>query len=147
MNTKAFLSIMLLIAALTGVSEATDDRRGREHPARRMWAELSLTAEQEAQFRDINMRYAPARREHARQIEELRGKINQELLKERPSRSLLAQLAGQMGEVQKKMNQASVIHFLDVKVVLTPEQFKKFTDMSSMGGGTGGVRRRGADEE
>jgi len=137
---------MLIAVALAGVLPASaDDRRGRgDHPARRMWEELNLSADQEAKFREINARHAPVRRDHSRRIEELRERINQELLKDRPSRSLLAQLAGQMGETQKKMNIASVEHFLDVKAVLTPEQFKKFTERASVGSGTGG-RRRGAE--
>jgi Spy/CpxP family protein refolding chaperone len=146
MRTKAFLYVILTAVALAGVLPASaDDRRGRgDHPARRMWEELNLSADQEARFREINARHAPGRREHARQIEELRKRINQELLKDRPSRGLLAQLAGQMGETQKKMNIASVNHFLDVKAVLTPEQFQKFTEMASVGSGVGG-RRRGAE--
>jgi Spy/CpxP family protein refolding chaperone len=145
MKLKTFLIAMFLVVAPTAVSlAAADDGRDREQRARRMWTELNLTAEQEVRFREINARHAPARRDHSRRIEELRERINQELLKDRPSRGLLAQLAGQMGETQKKMNIASVNHFLDVKAVLTPEQFKQFTEMASVGGGSGGRRRGGA---
>jgi Spy/CpxP family protein refolding chaperone len=107
-----------------------------------MWEELNLTAEQETRFREINARYAPMRQDQTRRIEELRVRINQELLKDRPSRSLLAQLAGQMGETQKRMNIESVNHFLSVKEVLTPEQFKIFTDGVSIGGSGGPPRGR-----
>jgi Spy/CpxP family protein refolding chaperone len=136
----------LLAASLApGASAANDAAPPAEHPARRMWAELGLTAEQEAKFREINSRYAPVRREHARRMDELKAKINQEVMKERPSRSLLAQYAGQMGEAQKKMNIASVDHLLSVKAVLTPEQFKLFADRASISGsGEIGGRSRGA---
>jgi len=146
MKIRAFLYAALLTVALAGLSAAqVDDRRSRgDHPARQMWAELNLTPEQEAKFRELNARHGPIRRGHSRQIEELRERINQELLKDKPARSLLAQLAGQMGETQKKMNIASVNHFLDLKAVLTAEQFAKFTERAQVGGSSG-RGRRGAD--
>jgi Spy/CpxP family protein refolding chaperone len=130
---------MFLTAAFFPANGSESERRN--HPARGMWEELNLTAEQEAQFREVNARHAPMRREHAQRIEDLRGRINQELLKDRPSRSLLAQYAGQMGEIQKRMNIESVNHFLNVKAILTPEQFKIFTDRVSVGSPSGGRRR------
>ncbi|MCL2220223.1 MAG: periplasmic heavy metal sensor [Chitinispirillia bacterium] len=168
MRLSVFLYAALLAAALGGIMPvAADDKRtrnnpgrqlvdeiaaqesgrggGREHPGRRMVEELNLTADQEARFREISARHGPIRRDYSRRIEELREKINQELLRDRPSRSLLAQLAGQMGETQKKMNIASVEHFLDVKAVLTAEQFQKFTEMASVGGSGGRGARRGGD--
>jgi hypothetical protein len=42
-----------------------------------------------------------------------------------------------MGELQKKMNIASIDHLLNVKAVLTPEQFRKFTNRVPMGGSPG----------
>jgi len=105
-----------------------------------MWEELNLTAEQEAKFREINSRYAPTRREHAQRIEELREKINQEIVRDKSSRSLLIQYAGAIGEIQKKMSLASVDHLQSVKAVLTPEQFKMFVSMRASVGNSG---RRG----
>jgi Spy/CpxP family protein refolding chaperone len=114
-----------------------------------MWEELNLTAEQEAKFKEINSRHAPARRESAQRIEELREKINQEILRDKPSKSMLIQYAGTIGEIQKKMSLASVNHLLDVKAVLTPEQFKAFVSMSAAagsGGRRGGSGRRSDGE-
>ena len=150
MRIRMFLCLVLLAVALAPVSGSADDRRGqREHPGRRLWEELNLTPEQETRFREINSRHAPVRRDNARMIENLREKINQELLRDKPSRSTLIQYAGQMGELQKKMNLASIDHLLNVKAVLTPEQFKKFTDrvpMGSSGSSSSGNRsRRGSD--
>jgi Spy/CpxP family protein refolding chaperone len=137
-----FLWFALLSAALASATASADDRRG-DHPARKMWEELNLTAGQEAKFKEINAQYAPARRENSQRIEELREKINQEILRDKPSKSVLIQYAGTIGELQKKMSLASVGHLLDVKAVLTPEQFKTFVSMSSAasGGRRGGARR------
>jgi len=147
MKIRVFLYITLLAVALAGASPAAaDDRRGRDHPGRRMVEELNLSADQEARFREINARHAPVRRDYTRRIEDLRERMNSELQRERPSRSLLAQIAGQIGETQKKMNIASIDHFLDVKAVLTPDQFQKFTEMATVGSGPGG-RRRGGDDD
>jgi len=126
---RILLCIALLSAVLASATASADDKRG-DHPARKMWSELNLTAEQEAQFREINSRYAPERRVQAQRVEELREKINQEILRDKPSRSMLIQYAGQIGEIQKKMSLASVDHLLSVKAVLTTEQFKMFVSMS-----------------
>jgi len=139
-----FLYIALLSVAFASPTVSADERRG-DHPARKMLEELNLTAEQEAQFKEINARYAPARRESAQRIEELREKMNQEILRDKPSKSALIQYAGTIGEIQKKMSLASVGHLLDVKAVLTPEQFRTFVSMSSA---TAGAKRgrRGESE-
>jgi Spy/CpxP family protein refolding chaperone len=148
MKIREFLLIALLAVTLLPTSGSADERRSaREHPARKMWEELNLTAEQEAKFKEINAKYAPGRRDHARIMEDIRTKINLELAKERPSRSLLAQYAGQMGEHQKKMNIASVSHLLEVKAVLTPEQFKRFSDKVPIGGTSGGRRSEEPDDD
>ena len=132
MKIRILLCAFLLSIAFVAFADVPGD-----HPARRTWAELNLTAEQEAKFRDINARYAPTRRDHMRLMEDLRAKINQELLKDRPSRSLLAQYAGQMGQHQRNMNIASVNHLLDVKEILTPEQFRIFVARAAIVGGGG----------
>ena len=142
MRSRMFLWIALLSAVLVSATASADDKRG-DHPARKMLEELNLSAEQEAKFKEINSQYAPARRENAQRIEELREKINQEILRDKPSKSMLIQYAGTIGELQKKMSLSSVNHLLDVKAVLTPEQFKTFVSMSpaASGGRRGGGRR------
>jgi Spy/CpxP family protein refolding chaperone len=137
-----FLWIALLSAVLVSATASADDKRG-DHPARKMFEELNLSAEQEAKFKEINSQYAPVRRENAHRIEELREKINQEILRDKPSKSMLIQYAGTIGELQKKMSLSSVNHLLDVKAVLTPEQFKTFVSMNpaATGGRRGGGRR------
>jgi Spy/CpxP family protein refolding chaperone len=137
-----FLCAALLSVALAAAAASADDNRG-DHPVKRMWAELGLTAEQEAKFKEINTQYAPERRERSKRIEELREKINQEILREKPSRSMLINYAGQIGEIQKKMSLASVDHLMSVKAVLTQEQFKMFVSMSAATGGKRGGDRRG----
>jgi len=147
MRSRICFCIALLSALLVSATASADDKR-EDHPARRMRAELNLTADQEAKFKEINARYAPARRESAQRIEELREKINQEILRDKPSKSMLIQYAGTIGELQKKMSLASVGQLLDVKAVLTPEQFKTFVSMSpTTTGGRRGSPRRGGDGE
>jgi len=146
MVSKIFLCTALAFALLVSAPVSADDKRD-DHPARKMWAELNLTAEQEAKFKEINAQYAPARRENAQRIEELREKINQEILRDKPSKSMLIQYAGTIGELQKKMSLASVGHLLDIKAVLTPEQFKMFVSMSSAAGGKRGGGGRRSERE
>ncbi|MDR2592184.1 MAG: Spy/CpxP family protein refolding chaperone [Chitinispirillales bacterium] len=146
MRSRMFLWVALLSAVLVSATASADDKRG-DHPARKMLEELNLSAEQEARFKEINSQYAPVRRENAQRIEELREKINQEILRDKPSKSMLIQYAGTIGELQKKMSLSSVNHLLEVKSVLTPEQFKTFVSMSpSATGGRRGGGRRGDGE-
>ena len=144
MKSKALLFLAFLAVTLLPTIGMASDGEQASTSARRLWEELNLTPDQEAKFRDINAKHAPARRDHARRLEEVRARMNQELLKDRPSRSLLAQYAGQMGEFQKQMNIASVNHMLDVKAVLTAEQFNTFLSRASIGG-SGGTRRQSGE--
>lgn len=153
MKKTLIVSAMMFALALPNVATASEyasaqsrmeSEQGGERGDR--WDILNLTPEQEARFQAINARYAPARRDINRQIAGVRTRMNQELMKDRPNRGLLAQWAGEMGEYQKRQNISAVNHMLEVKSVLTPEQFQIFLDNSTIGGGRGERRRSREDQ-
>jgi Spy/CpxP family protein refolding chaperone len=126
---------MLAFAMLLPASVLAEGKqKGKIHPMKEMWAQLGLTPEQETKLKELHKQTAPARREQFKKIEELRGKIKTELLKDKPSKKVLDDYATQMGNLHKQMNLSSIDHLLKVKAILTPEQFKKFTEKGPMGG-------------
>ena len=141
MRTKMILCTMLAFAILLPASaSAQEKQRVKNHPMKEMWAELGLTSEQETKLKELHRQTAPNRREQMKKIEELRGKIKTELLKDKPSQKVLDDYAAQMGDLHKLMNLSSIDHLLKVKEILTPEQFKKFTEKGPMGGPHGSMR-------
>jgi len=126
---------MLAFAMLLPASAlAQEKQRGKGEHMKERWAQLGLTPEQETKLKELHQKSAPARREQFKKIEEVRAKINAELLKEKPSKKVLDGYAAQMGNLHKQMNESAIDHLLKVKAILTPEQFKKFTEKGPMGG-------------
>jgi len=122
-------------------SASQEKQREKNHHMKEVAAQLGLTPEQETKLKELQKQAAPARREQMKKIEELRGKINAELLKEKPSKKVLDDYSTQMGNLHKQMNLLSIDLLLKAKTILTPEQFKKFTEKAPMG--NPGARMRG----
>jgi Spy/CpxP family protein refolding chaperone len=135
MKTKMFLCVVLLAVTLLPYSGFADDKKGpREHPGKKMFAELGLTPEQEAKLKEIRAAAAPAKKLHQQQLEVVRQKIKVELQKEKPSKSALNKYAAEAGSLHKQMNLASIDRLLKIKAVLTPEQFNKLSERGFMHG-------------
>ena len=138
MKTKMFLCVVLLAVALFPCSGFADGKKGtREHPGKKMFAELGVTSEQEAQLKEIHAAAAPAKKLRQQQLEVVRQKIKVELQKEKPSRSALNKYAAEAGNLHKQMNLASIDRLLKIKAVLTPEQFNKLSERGFMHGPAG----------
>jgi Spy/CpxP family protein refolding chaperone len=138
MRVKLFLCAALLTAALLPCAGFADGKKGpREHSGKKMFAELGITAEQEAKLKEIHAAAAPAKKLLQSQIEVVHQKIKVELQKEKPSKSALNKYAAEMGNLHKQMNQAAIDRRLKVKAVLTPEQFGKLSERGFIGGPAG----------
>jgi Spy/CpxP family protein refolding chaperone len=138
MKTKMFLCVVLLTVALFPCSGFADGKKGtREHPGKKMFAELGVTSEQEAKLKEIHAAAAPAKKLRQQQLEVVRQKIKVELQKEKPSRSALNKYAAEAGNLHKQMNLASIDRLLKIKAVLTPEQFNKLSERGFMHGPAG----------
>jgi len=119
---------------------AEEKQKGKGEYMKEKWAQLGLTAEQETKLKELHQKTAPARREQMKKMKDVREKINAELLKEKPSKKVLEDYAAQMGNLHKQMNTSAIDHLLKVKAILTPEQFKKFTEKGPMGGPSARMR-------
>lgn len=134
MKIRIFLCAMLAFTMLLPASVLSQERqRGGSGGMREKMTQLELTPEQETKLRELHRQNAPARREQNRKINEVREKINAELIKDKPSIRVLDDYAAQMGNLHRQMNVFSIDHMLKVKAILTPEQFKMFTEMAPMG--------------
>jgi len=135
MKTKLFLCTVLLAVTLLPCAGFADGKKdGREHPGKKMFAELGITSEQEARLKEIHSASAPAKKLSQQQIEVVRQKIKIELQKEKPSKSALNKYAAEIGNLHKQKNLATIDHLLKVKAVLTPEQFNKLSERGFIGG-------------
>ena len=142
MKTKLFLCAVVLAATLLPCAGFADGKKGpREHPGKKMFAELGITAEQEAKLKEIHAASVPAKKLHKQELEVVRQKIKVELQKEKPSKSALNKYAAEAGSLHKQMNLAAIDHLLKVKAVLTPEQFNKLSERGFIGGPGGGPDR------
>jgi len=139
MKTKMFLCAVLLAVTLLPCAGFADGKNGppREHPGKKMFAELGITPEQEAKLKEIHSAWVPTKKLYLKQIEVVRQKIKVELQKEKPSKSAMNKCAAEIGNLHKQMNLASVDRLMKVKAVLTPEQFNKLSERGFIGGSGG----------
>ena len=77
------------------------------------------------------------REEHWKKMKELREAMNEnrqalreELLKDDYSKAAVKKTVSEMKDVQGEMIEQRVDHFLQMKEVLTPEQYRKFTELA-----------------
>lgn len=146
MRTGMLLCTMLVFAMLLPTSAfAQEKQKGKHHSMKGKWAQLELTPEQVSKLKELREGSAPARKEHREKVREVRGKIKEELLKDRPSQRVLDDYAAQMGDLHEKLNTASINHLLQVKEILTPEQFKIFTEKGPKGGPGAHIRKHRGD--
>ena len=61
-------------------------------------------------------------------IKRLRKEIYLEVSKAKPNNSLIEKKAGEIGEIHKALTVKMANHILDIKKILTPEQFSKFLE-------------------
>ena len=94
----------------------------------RLWAQLNLTDEQKTKLKELHEEMLQIRKDHYQKVNDFRIKMKDELLKEKPSRQVLSNYAQQLGALHQDLTQKRTEHLLDIKGVLTPEQFTKVVD-------------------
>jgi Spy/CpxP family protein refolding chaperone len=138
MKTKLFLCVVgLAVTLLPNAGLADDKKDRREHPEKKIFAELGITPEQEAKLKEIRSASAPTKKLYLKQIDVVRQKVKVELQKEKPSKAALNKYAAEIGNLHKQMNLASIDRLLKVKAVLTPEQFNRLSERGFMHGSGG----------
>jgi periplasmic protein CpxP/Spy len=134
------LSLTLLAGTLfispLAVSAQPSDSAKAKH-MERMFADLNLTQDQKAKLKALHEQLKGSHKQIFDQMKSLRVKTKAELIKPQPSRQILDGYASQFGDLQKQLAQKRTGHMLQVKAILTPEQFAKLLSREEKGRGAG----------
>ena len=90
---------------------------------------IGLSAEQVTQLEALRVVVKKARDDAEAKSEELRGKIDQELLKKAPNRKAISAMAKQQGALRTKVTEARVDGLAKARKVVNEEQFGKLVQM------------------
>lgn len=100
----------------------------------RMAQELGLSKEQQAQLKELRQKHKTERPNTREEVKALRRQIAEELKKNSPSKSKIKTLADRIGEIHAANAVRMADHMLEIKKILTPEQFSKMLDMKEQKG-------------
>ncbi|MDG5814069.1 periplasmic heavy metal sensor [Chitinispirillales bacterium ANBcel5] len=145
MNSKSTFNSFLLVALLVTMGAGGIQARNRPTKARSPLANLELTSEQKESIREIHKSRKSDRETNVNQMISLRENIKTELLKENPSRETLTRYSAELGELHKVINQRRIGYLLELKEILTEEQFAQIAESKqrpSQFRGHKGQRRR-----
>ena len=126
-----FLAGTLMLSPLAAFAQPDDTMMQR--PFQKMIKELNLTQDQKTKLKALRMQMKESRQQIFNQMKGVRNKIKEELLKDKPSKTVLDGYASQLGELSKQIAQKLADHLLQVKAILTPEQFTKLVNHDWMG--------------
>ncbi len=104
------------------------------------WMGLGLDDEQQMKMEKLSLEHRLATIDIRAEQAKLRLEMKQEMLKDEPSRKTLEKFAKSIAANREKMQMSRIDHMLDVKKVLTPEQWKMFVRNHYDGAGRMGDR-------
>lgn len=91
--------------------------------------ELNLTPEQRQQMKEHHQASREEMRSLREKMKENRKALAEELKKENPDRRNINRIASQMKEVQGEIIDQRIDNFLEMKKILTPEQYQKLSEI------------------
>ncbi len=132
--------LTILLGASSGFAE---DKAPSEKKKGEFFKELNLTAEQEAKLAEYRKQNKAEAEQSFTAMKEAREKLREELDKPTSDMAVVQNLANTIKEGQAKMVDHRIKTIVQLKEVLTPEQFQKFQEkakekMKSMKGKRGG---------
>jgi Spy/CpxP family protein refolding chaperone len=119
----ALLASSLALSPCAASAQPADSAKGRH--LERMFADLNLTADQKTKLKALHQELKGSHKQVFDEMKALREKTKAELQKPQPSKQLLDGYAVQTGDVHKQLAQKRTAHMLQIKAILTPEQFTK----------------------
>jgi len=123
---KKLLSGLVLSAAVIVFSAAAQPPdKDCPHAKMRPADELNLTDEQATQLKLLRLDMQKEQIMHGSEVKKIREKIKAEMLKEKPSKTVLTGYAEELGKLHAKLSTKRVENLLKVKDVLNKEQFEK----------------------
>jgi Spy/CpxP family protein refolding chaperone len=127
------LAFSPLTAAAQPGPEHCQKEKSMDHPMKGMFADLNLTADQKAKLKVLHEAQKDTHKKVFEQMKALREQVKAELLRPQPSKQVLDGYAAQMGNLHRELAQKRADHLLQVKTILTPEQFSKLLSRDPKG--------------
>jgi Spy/CpxP family protein refolding chaperone len=122
---------ILLTSSIAFSAQPSDSTMEKHH--QKMMADLNLTADQKAKLQALHNGMKETGKALNEQMKGINEKVKVELLKDQPSKQVLDGYATQLADIQKQLIQKHYDHVLQVKTVLTKEQFTKHLSHEWMG--------------
>lgn len=142
--SKFIFFLPLLTAAIVLLPSNSSAQQNRFHQ-HRLWNSLGLDADQKAKLLTMHNEMRDIRKKNIEAETAVRVKIKDELSKSNPSKNVLSGYVDELGKLHDHMIQSHIDHLLQIKTILTPDQFHKVIDKQWNGCGYGeGKGRHGA---
>jgi Spy/CpxP family protein refolding chaperone len=90
---------------------------------------LSLTPEQQQKMEDLHFVHEKDMIKFRQELSLKRLDLQREMQKDSPDRATVDRLADEMGALRTRVGRARVDHLLDVRKILTPEQWSKAREL------------------
>ena len=107
-------------------AEAASWKQKRKEKMQKVFEQLNLTEEQKAQLKENKKRNREERKAGFEKMKSYKEALRQELLKPDLDKKRIKQIQGQLKAAQAKMADDRLDSILEVRTILTPEQFTKF---------------------
>lgn len=99
----------------------------------KMMADLKLTTDQKSKIKELHEQHRQEMKPFHEKMKGVRDKVKAELVKPAPSKPALDGFAAELGDLHRQMALTRNDHLLQVKALLTPEQFSKLVERDWMG--------------
>jgi Spy/CpxP family protein refolding chaperone len=142
MNKKTFFLPLLSAALLWIPSQSFSADEQGDH---QMWNDLQLNADQKSKLLTMHNEVKDLRKNQRDEINAVRQKIKEELSKSNSSKTILSGFVSDLGKLHEKQIQSHIDHMMQLKTILTPEQFQKVID-KEWNGSKMGMGRQGNHE-
>lgn len=128
-SVSTLLLVAISLSAQPMHHEGGGDGKGEGMGKHKIWQELGLNEDQRSKIKALHEGMKEKRATDRETMKNVKKKIKEELLKDKPNRSTLTSLSKEVADLTFKKTEAWADHLLKVKEILTPEQFKKMTDL------------------
>jgi Spy/CpxP family protein refolding chaperone len=123
----------LVSVASAGEAECSHGKGGAKGDGhQQMWKQMGLTEQQRESLKALRLEQTTEVKEIGQKLRAVRKTVKEELLKDDPSSSVLDRAAADAGDLTEKLTESFVDHLLEVKKILTPEQFAKLLQRENM---------------
>jgi len=129
-----FLSACAGILVSSSIAfSAQPNESAMEKHHQKMMVDPTVTADQKAKIQALHKDMEGKGKSLFDQMKGINEKVKVELLKDQPSKQVLDGYATQLADIQKQLLQKKYDHILQVKTILTKEQFSKHISHEWMG--------------